>query len=158
LLNEGADMTAAMLSANLQQVGGELRTVSMPLDLAFRQYYRQDAREFDLLFMGTNFSYLFDPTNTFLVGDEYQGTMNTSGIQDEQLAELAANVTRDQPGNRDAYLDRWMEFQTYWAEVLPMIPLYSNTYHDLFTADLQGYFPQFYYSWGTAILYATLAR
>ena len=158
ILNEGADMTAAMLSASLQQIGGELRTVSLPLDLAFRQYYRQDPREFDLLFMGTNFSYLFDPTNTFLVGDAYQGTMNTSGIQDEKLAELAANVTREQPGNRDAYLERWMEFQTYWAEVLPMIPLYSNTYHDLFTADLLGYFPQFYYSWGTAILYATLNR
>jgi len=158
LLNEGADLTSAMLSENLSQVGGELVTLSMPLDEALRQYYRQDARAFDVFFMGTNFSYLFDPTNTYLVGEEYQGTMNTSGVQDERLEELAANITRAQPGNRDAYLNRWLEFQQYWAEVLPMIPLYGNMYHDLFTDELQGYFPQFYYSWGTAILYATLNR
>ena len=71
-------------------------------------------------------------TNTYLVGAEYQGTMNTSGVQDPRLAELAANITRDNPGNRFAYLRRWMEFQRYWAEVLPMIPLYGNTYYDLY--------------------------
>ncbi len=72
--------------------------------------------------------------------------------------ELAVNMTKQQPGNRDAYLNNWMAFQEYWVEVLPMIPLYSNTYHDLFTSDLLGYFPQFYWNWGTAVLYATLNR
>ena len=130
----------------------------MPLNRALQQYYRQNTRTYDLLFLGSNFSYLFDPTNTYLVGAEYQGTMNTSGVQDPRLAELAANITRDNPGNRFAYLRRWMEFQRYWAEVLPMIPLYGNTYYDLYTRDLAGYFPQFYWNWGTAILYAGLNR
>ena len=110
------------------------------------------------MFLGSNFSYLFDPSNTYIVGDQYQGTMNTSGVQDPRLEELARNITAAQPGNREAYLNRWMEFQAYWSEVLPMIPLYSNTYYDLFDSNLVGYFPQFYWSWGTAILYATLNR
>ena len=135
-----------------------LQISRLPFNQALRQYYRQDARQFDLMFLGTNFSYLFDPTNTYLVGDQYQGTMNTSGVQDPRLEELAERITADQPGNRDGYLNRWMDFQEYWSEVLPMIPLYSNTYYDLFTNELTGYFPQFYWSWGTAILYATLNR
>lgn len=156
--NAAADMLSEMLSSSLARIGGELKVVRMPLDQALRQYYRQDPREFDLFFLGSNFTHLFDPSNTYLIGEEYQGTMNTSGIQDEKLAQLAKNITRDQPGNRNAYLRRWMEFQEYWSEVLPMIPLYSNTYHDLYTADLVGYFPQFYWNWGSAILYASLIR
>ncbi|NLE20504.1 MAG: ABC transporter substrate-binding protein [Clostridiales bacterium] len=156
--NAAADMVAAMLKNSLEQLGGELKTVRLPLDAALRQYYRQDARQFDVLFMGTNFTYLFDPSNTFLVGDQYQGTMNTSGVQDDKLAELAKAITEDQPGNRFAYLGRWMDFQRYWSEVLPMIPLYGNTYYDLYTNALAGYFPQFYWNWGTAVLYAALNR
>jgi len=156
--NAAADLMAEMLRNSLSKIGGELNTVRMPLDQALRQYYRQDQREFDLLFLGTNFTYLFDPTDTYLVGPQYQGTMNTSGVQDPKLAQLAKNITQDQPGNRNAYLSRWMEFQEYWSEVLPMIPLYSNTYYDLYTSDLLGYFPQFYWNWGTAVLYAMLNR
>jgi peptide/nickel transport system substrate-binding protein len=156
--NVAADLVAEMLSSSLAQIGGELKTDRMPLDEALRQYYRQKERKFDLLFLGTNFTYLFDPADSYLVGAQYQGTMNTSGVQDPKLAQLAKNITQDQPGNRNAYLRRWMEFQEYWSEVLPMIPLYGNTYYDLYTSDLLGYFPQFYWNWGTAILYASLNR
>ena len=156
--NVAADLVAEMLHSSLAQLGGELNAVRMPLDEALRQYYRQEPRQFDLLFLGTNFTHLFDPTDTYLVGEQYQGTMNTSGVQDEKLAQLAENITHAQPGNRDTYLSRWMEFQAYWSEVLPMIPLYGNTYHDLFVSGLVGYYPQFYWNWGSAILYAELFR
>jgi len=156
--NVAADLVAEMLRSSLVQLGGELNAVRMPLDEALRQYYRQEQRQFDLLFLGTNFTHLFDPTDTYLVGEQYQGTMNTSGVQDEELARLAENITHAQPGNRDTYLSRWMEFQAYWSEVLPMIPLYGNTYHDLFVSGLVGYYPQFYWDWGSAILYAELFR
>ncbi len=156
--NEAANKLAAILGDSLDQVGGKLSIRKLPFDRALREYYRQDDRAFDLMFLGSNFSYLFDPSNTYIVGDQYQGTMNTSGVQDPRLEELARNITAAQPGNREAYLNRWMDFQEYWSEVLPMIPLYSNTYYDLFDSRLVGYFPQFYWSWGTAILYATLNR
>lgn len=156
--NEAANKLAAILGDSLDQVGGKLTIRKLPFDRALREYYRQDSRAFDLMFLGSNFSYLFDPSNTYIVGDQYQGTMNTSGVQDPRLEELARNITAAQPGNREAYLNRWMDFQEYWSEVLPMIPLYSNTYYDLFDSNLVGYFPQFYWSWGTAILYASLNR
>ena len=51
---------------------------------------------------------------------------------------------------------RWFEFQDHWAEVLPAIPLYSNTYYDAFTSDLVGYHPERYFSWAETILHASL--
>ncbi len=156
--NVAADTVYGMVDSALKQLGGELSILRLPLDRALRQYYRQDARQFDLFFLGTNFTYLFDPADSYLVGAQYQGTMNTSGVQDPELEELARRITEDQPGNRNAYLRRWMDFQRYWSEVLPMIPLYGNTYYDLHIGGLAGYFPQFYWNWGTAILYATLTR
>ena len=67
--NVAADLVAEMLSGSLAQIGGELKTDRMPLDEALRQYYRQKERKFDLLFLGTNFTYLFDPADSYLVGD-----------------------------------------------------------------------------------------
>ncbi|MDI9520945.1 MAG: ABC transporter substrate-binding protein [Bacillota bacterium] len=156
--NKAGYLVLDMLSENLGKIGGEVVSEEVSLDKAFRQYYRQDQRDFDLFFMGTNFVYFFNPADIYRQGEEYQGTMNTSGLQDPKLADLARAVTRVSYRNREAFLKGWLEFQTYWTEVLPMIPLYSNTYHDLYTPDLKDYHPELYWNWGTAILYATLDR
>jgi peptide/nickel transport system substrate-binding protein len=156
--NKAAYMVLDMLRENLGKIGGEIIPKEMPIAQALRQYYRQDPRNYDLLFLGTNYAYFFDPADTYRMGEEYQGTINTSGLQDEKLAALARAVTRVPSRDRDAFLAGWLAFQTYWAEVLPMIPLYSNTYYDLYTPELTGYHPEKFWNWGTAILYATLKR
>ncbi|MGI6173333.1 MAG: ABC transporter substrate-binding protein [Christensenellales bacterium] len=156
--NKAAHMVYDMLRENLAKIGGEVVAEEMPINQALSQHYRQEQREFDLLFMGTNFVYFFDPANTYRIGEEHQGTMNTSGLQDEKLAELASAVTKVPSMDREAFLKGWLEFETYWAEVLPMIPLYSNIYYDLYTPELSDYHPEQYWNWGTAIIYATLDR
>ncbi len=156
--NKAAYMVLDMLRENLGSIGGEMIHEELPIAQALRQYYRQDERNFDLLFLGTNYAYFFDPANTYRIGEEYQGAINTSGLQDKKLAALAKAVTRVPSRDQDAYLEGWLAFQTYWAEVLPMIPLYSNTYYDLYTPDLLEYYPDRYWNWGTAILYAKLNR
>lgn len=156
--NKAGFMVLGMLQDSLSQIGGEVRETVLPLDDAFRQYYRLEERTFDLLFMGTNFTYLFDPTFTYHTDDAYQGPANTSGLRDGLLATLAADMGKVPMGDRDGFLARWFAFQQRWAEMLPMIPLYSNTYYDLFTPSLEGYHPGLYWNWGTAILYAKLKR
>lgn len=154
--NKAAYMIFEMLRKNLAEIGGEIVAEEMPIDQALRKYYRQDQRDFDLLFLGTNFVYFFDPASTYRIGEEYQGTINTSGLQDEKLAELASAVARVPSMDREAFLEAWLEFQIYWAEILPMIPLYSNTYYDLYTPALSDYNPERFWNWGTAIIYAKL--
>lgn len=156
--NKAAYLVLGMLRDNVAQIGGEIISEEMPLARALAQYYRQEERKFDLFFLGTNFVYFFDPSDTYRVGEEYQGTINTSGLQDEKLAALAAAVARVPSRDQEAFLEAWLAFQIYWAEVLPMIPLYSNIYYDLYTPDLTDYNPDRYWNWGTAILYARLKR
>ncbi len=156
--NKAAYMVLDMLSSNLGQIGGMVDHFVLPLDQALRQHYSLDIRQFDILFMGSNFTYLFDPTITYQVEEEYQGTANTSGIQDPVLAQKAREVCKVPAGDRKAFLKNWLDFQRYWAEVLPMIPLYSNTYFDLFIPQLTDYHPESHWNWGSAILYAKLKR
>ena len=156
--NKAAYLVLGMLKENVGRIGGEIISEELSLAQALAQYYRQEERKFDLLFLGSNFVYFFDPSNTYRVGKEYQGTINTSGLQDKKLAALAKAVTHVHSKDREAFLKGWLDFQIYWAEVLPMIPLYSNTYYDLYTPDLSDYYPENYWNWGTAILYANLNR
>ncbi|MGI6236935.1 MAG: ABC transporter substrate-binding protein [Candidatus Excrementavichristensenella sp.] len=156
--NVAARMVFDMLQRNLEQIGGGIVAEEMPMTEALAQHYRQDQRNFDLLFIGTNFVYFFDPSNTYRLGEAYQGTINTSGLQDAKLAALASAVTKVPSMDREAFLEGWLRFQVYWAEVLPMIPLYSNIYYDLYTPDLSDYYPERYWNWGTAIIYANLNR
>lgn len=155
--NQAAQMVFGMLQDSLSQIGGEVTSFELPMDQALRQYYRQEERQYDLLFLGTNFTYLFDPAINYQTADAYQGAANTSGIRDEKLQALAEDVTRVPPADKAGFLARWFAFQQHWAEMLPMIPLYSNTYFDLFSPSLSNYHPDRFWNWGTAILYASFA-
>jgi peptide/nickel transport system substrate-binding protein len=111
-----------------------------------------------MFFLATNFTYIFDPYYTYNTGDEYQGAMNTSGLRDEKLMGLTKDLRETPSNDMQGYLDKWMNFQLYWAQVLPMDPLYSNVYFDISRMDLNNYFANNYWSWSVAILYATLGE
>ncbi len=155
--NEAARMLADMLQRNLAANGAALTIVPMDLAGQLRQHYRQEERQIDLYFLGINFSYLFDPYATYHVDDAYQGIFNTSGLRDQQLMKLAQALQRTAPNQQRQYMDNWQRFQQRWAEMVPLIPLYSNTYYDAHTPALQNYNPLPYWSWGLALLYATWA-
>ena len=114
-------------------------------------------KQCDLYFVGTNFSMVFDPTLTFSQDAACMGTCNFTEINDELLAELAANVSAVEPGDSITYLENWLEFEKRFAEVLPAIPLYSDVYYDFYTPLLSGYDINSYASWAEAILYCTFA-
>lgn len=158
--NKAGELVASMLGENFAGVGGELEVSRIGMEELLRRYYRQEERGFDLFFLGTNFTYVFDPYYSYQTGDEYQGAMNmnTSGLLDERLLALANRLRQTEPGNRYIYLARWMAFQRYWAEVLPMVPLYSNIYSDIYAPWITNYRPERYWNWGTAILYADSDR
>lgn len=156
--NKAAELLFNMLRENTKELGVEIVAEEMPFDKALRQYYGLEERSFDLFFMGTNFGYFFNPGNIYRMNDGARGIHNSSGIQDKRLAELAAAVTRVPEGDVNEFYKAWLAFQVYWTEILPMIPLYSNTYYDLYTPDLMNYHPEDYLTCSTALLYANLER
>lgn len=116
------------------------------------QEYQPFEREADIMYLATNFATVFDPSYTFDPDDAYQGAANRSGIRDEELYRRAVELRLTAPGDALAYCRKWVAFQERWAEVLPAIPLYSNTYYDFCRDTLHGYDVGSEMTWADAVL------
>ena len=135
-------------------IGMNLRAVEWHQLL--RQYYRQDPRDCDLIYLASNFYEVFNPWPAFDPEDADTGANNYTGIRDEELFQKAKELSRTEPGNTYEYLVHWIAFQERFAEVLPAIPVYSNVYYDFYTSTLQDYVVQQNMTWTEAVVAAHL--
>lgn len=152
--NRMADYLPTYFLDYLAQAGIRLTLQPMEMEELLHQYYRQDERDCDMIYLATNFSEVFDPTLTYAPIDGINS--NFSHLEDEKLYQLAMDMARTEPGDIATYLQKWMAFEEYWAEVLPAIPIYSNAYFDFYTPLLQGYEINATATWSQAILGAYL--
>ena len=155
--NAIGEYAAGEFAENLAAVGIGLQVEAKPFAELLELYYRQEVRECELIYLATNFAYVYEPSKTFAVADAYQGTDNRSGIQDEKLYELAVEMRKTEPGDVLAYCEKWVAFQEYYAEVLPTLPVYSNVYFDFYTPQLQDYYVNADVGWAEAIVGARLS-
>lgn len=146
---------ASLLAAGLAQAGGELEIKELTAAQLFDSYYGM-AERMDVYYMASNFYTRFDPSPTFHPDDGFAGVYNTSGLKDQALYDLAVAMRRTESGDAAAYLDKWLAFQHRFAEVMPLIPLYSNDYTDAYDPALQNYHVDRFESWASAIVYAVL--
>ena len=152
-ISEVADLLESMLTENFAKAGIGLTVTKMSYEDLSAAYYRQtDRSEYDMFFLGSNFGMTFNAYPAVSTEAAYQGAWNTTAIADAELEALALDMNRTKPGETKAYTEKWLAFQTRWVEDLPMAPLYSNEYADLFTEHLQNYRPDTHFSWAAAIL------
>ena len=153
--NDAADRCVAMFSETLPQIGAALDVTEVPFGELLMDYYREGGeRRFDMNFMATNFVSTFDPYLVFRGDPELQGSVNTSGIADEELVRRAWEMRSTAPGDLLTFVRRWLLMQERFNEILPTMPIYGNIYFDFFTSWLQNYHANAEYSWPVAILYA----
>ncbi len=131
----------------LQEAGAELELYPIEMPKLLAMYYGTAERAYDMIMIGSNFGDVYDPSVYF---DEY-GTDRITGITDTQLAILARQLRRTEPGKGAEYVRRWIKFLEYRSRVLPEIPLYSNAYMDFHISALRNYYPGAYSSWSEAI-------
>ena len=117
-------------------------------DSVLPMYYGQQDRDYDMAWLASNFDVMFDPSPWFAPG---AGT-NTTGIQDQELYDLAAAMKKTEPGDLLTYCKKWVEFLKKFAEVEPMIPVYSNVYYDFYPDVLQNYLIMANISWSEAVV------
>lgn len=150
-----AELLVAQMEKDLAQAGVGLKVDRIAFSDLIQVYYAQSSRDYDMLFMASNFYELFDPYYIFHTSPEYRG-LNATFIQDEALM-LAAKKMRETPSDqKETYYQHWITFQQAFTQALPMIPLYSNTYSDLYTTRLTGYNIKNFYSFADAIVEAKL--
>ncbi len=177
---EIAEQLETTLTEHLKEAGVLLIIEPVDSDTLFKIYYSQEERDCDMIYLATNFTQVFDPSEAFRPDEEeeeeeeeeksedegegeeageddeelVQNTYNTSGVQDEELYRLAVDMRKTEPGETLEYCQKWMEFQKHFAKVLPMIPVYSNVYFDFYPRILRNYNVSEYISWAQAIVYA----
>ena len=152
--NDGAQRVVDMLTMAFADINAELVVNVVPFTALLADYYREDGRAFDLNFMATNFVSVFDPYLHFVKDDRFEGSMNTSGIDDAELLKLAWDMHETEPFNELEFLQEWQLFQERFNEILPTIPIYSNIYFDFYTYALRNYNPGSEYDWPVALLYS----
>jgi len=148
----------AALADNLAKIGVKLTVEAKPFTELLRVYYRQEARECEMIYLASNFADVFEPSAVFSVADAQTGRTNRTGIADEQLYGLAVDLRRTEPGNVLEYCAKWVEMQERFTEVLPAVPVYSNVYFDFYADALQNYSIGESISWAQAIVGAYLGE
>lgn len=151
--NEAGPMLEEVFAPYLREAGAEIELVPVPMPELLQEYYGQKERDCDMILLGTNFSNVFDPSGVY---DE-NGKDRLNGITAPELAQMAADMRRTEPGEAVEYVRKWIRFQEYRTQVVPEIPLYSNAYMDFFISALRDYAPGNYSSWAEAVQYAVLS-
>ncbi len=116
-------------------------------------YYGQVERDYDMAFLASNFDVMFDPSPIFAPG----AASNTTGINDQELYDLAADMKKTEQGDLLTYCQKWIKFLKKFAELEPIIPVYSNVYYDFYPDVLQEYHINTNISWSEAIVEAYMS-
>ena len=75
-----------------------------------------------------------------------------NGVKDEALEQAAIDMRRTESGDLLTYCQKWISFLEKFAEVEPMIPVYSNIYYDFYPVVLRNYSINESISWSEAII------
>ena len=155
--NAIADSLEVHFIPYLKEAGIALSLEPLGMEALLDQFYHRSERTADMLYLGSNFDMLFDPAAHFQSEEAGTPAWNYTEAKDEELYRLALSMRRTEPGDLLGYCQKWLEFQIRFAEVEPMIPLYSNVYFDFFPRILHNYYPSSTATWSEAVLPAYLS-
>lgn len=118
-------------------------------------YYAADLpegeRKFNTFNLATGFADAYDPY--YNLHSDYFGTwQNALGVNDPEFDRLIEKMRNLDFEQRDEYVETWFEYQVYWNEQLPQLPIYSNEYFDVFNKRITGLNTTPFYSWDRAMI------
>ena len=122
--------------ANAKQIGMEYNvTAGSFATLLDMYYYPEDEPEYTAFNMGTGFGTPFDPWYSY----HSEGPNNYTKTNDPVADEIIVKLRQTEPYKVEEYLDNWEDFQMWYNDYLPEIPLYSNQYHTGYTKRVKGF-------------------
>ena len=134
----------------------KLNATTVEFGVLLNNMYRQgiDEPTYHMFNLATGFvpipSYWYEMSTD----EKYFGSYNQNYIKDEQIEQIALEMKKIPADDTEAWLDKWVEYQKRWNELLPNIPLYSDEYHDFYSNKIKGYEPDGLWQWDSAILYS----
>ena len=121
---------------NAKQVGMEYNVTAGSFATLLDYYYNPtENAEYTAFNMGQSFEPPFDPYYQF----NSKGFDNHTKTNDSKGDEVTESLRKTDPEDKEGYLDKWEDFQLWYNDYLPEIPLYSNQYHTGYTNRVQGF-------------------
>ena len=140
------DALETYLAAHAKEAG--IRMTVEAADNVLPMYYGDVERDYDLVFLATNFVIMFDPSALM----DPNGASNFSGNTDQELYDLLQEMRGTESGDLLSYCQKWVQFLERFGEVEPMIPVYTNVYTDFYPITLKEYSIAENMTWSTAII------
>lgn len=172
--NPVSDLLSVLLanSDGVKNIGMEIRQDVMNFPTLMGYLYRQDlygvggtdftVPKYSMYNLATGwtsalYDYSFNWTDDpAFVANGY----NTNFLYDlgkDGLDDLSMRMVYDvEEGDDEAYLDLWQKYIIRWNELLPDLPLYCNTYVTAYPTWLKDYDQDSFWSFQSAILYASI--
>ena len=135
------------LKAPLQEAGIELTMRAVDMETVRELYEGKAGTGFDLVYLGEDFSVLFDPE---ILAPRTEGT--ELGTVKQELYELAREMVNTEPEDLAGFIRKWVTLQERITETLPLLPVYSNVYFDFFSRKLHNYSVTGTLTWSGAII------
>ncbi len=142
--NPITDLVGTMLPPNLEAAGIEfnLERLDFAAMLDFYQVPSSQeavlgARKYHTFNLATSFTAVYDPYQS--MSSDFFGTRNNSTqTKNPVFDELTVKLRQIDAADKKQYADVWLEYQIEWNDYLPMVPLYSNEYFDIFRSNVKN--------------------
>ena len=143
---------------NLAEAGIKVTLEAVPMTELVERYTHANQWDADLVFLARNFEGVYDPSGYFVEDADGNHTWFTTQIADEEMYQDTVAMRETQPGDVLEFVTEWISFMERFNETLPMIPVYSNVYFDIYTPLMQEYYISQNETWGQAIIGAWLGE
>lgn len=155
--NNVTDLINIQLPPNGRVVGLEYSLTYGDFATLIEHYYNaSDSRDYTAFNLATNFTAVYDPFYSYHSSFYGNPNYNTNGVNDPELDVLIETMRNLNSDQVDEYADAWLEYQIYWNDLLPNVPLYSNEYRDVYNVRVQGLESTPVWDWSNDIADLTL--
>ncbi len=117
-------------------------------------YYKGEGMGSDRRYHSFNLAVGFTPVNDpyYRIHSDFFGTTyNATQTRDEKMDRLTEELRSREPEDREGFSEKWLEYQIYWNDFLPQLPLYANQYFDVYNKRVSGVETTPDFSWALGI-------
>lgn len=128
----------------------EMQDFNALLENYYYGYSLGSSRKYHSFNLATGFDVVYDPYYSY--SSDFLGTwQNATQTSDAELDSLMEQMRDLDPSEHDKYSELWVKYQTRWNEILPVLPIYSNEYFDIYSNKVEGLVTTPTFTWAHGI-------
>lgn len=155
---EISEIISAELTNNGRLAGLAYNVVNIDFNTLLNALYTPDLNNptYTAFSLATGFTPIIDPYYEF--HSSQIGAQNLDRVNDPAADEIVLKMRNVDPKNKDEFADRWVDFQVWFNDYLPEIPIYANEYYDIYGMRVKGLHTTPFWGWEKDIVNLSLSK